>query len=158
MAMLGSHEESSPSPDIGGAGSNEPRTLGAMILSAAASHSGTALEYKIDGRVARISYKELGTMASEIARGLIALGIEAGDRVAILGLTSAEWTLADCGALCAAAVVTPIYHTNSPEECAYVLGHSGARLVFCEDARAGREDRAGPRALSGSRARGAALR
>jgi long-chain acyl-CoA synthetase len=30
--------------------------------------------------------------------------------------------------------VTPIYHTNSPEECAYVLGHSEARLVFCDDA------------------------
>ena len=41
--------------------------------------------------------------------------------------------MADYGALCAGAVVTPIYHTNSPEECAYVLAHSGARLVFCED-------------------------
>ncbi len=51
----------------------------------------------------------------------------------MLGSTSAEWTLADFGALCAAAVVTPIYHTNSPEECAYMLGHSAARLVFCED-------------------------
>ena len=57
-----------------------------------------------------------------------------GDRVAILGLTSADWTLADCGALCAGAVVAPIYHTNSPVECAYVLQHSGARVVFCENA------------------------
>jgi long-chain acyl-CoA synthetase len=76
----------------------------------------------------------LGTLSTEIARGLIGLGIEAGDRVAILGLTSADWTLADCGALCAGAVVTPIYHTNSPAECAYVLEHSEARLIFCEDA------------------------
>jgi long-chain acyl-CoA synthetase len=81
-----------------------------------------------------ISYPELGTLSTEIARGLIGLGIEAGDRVAILGLTSADWTLADCGAVCAGAVVTPIYHTNSPQECAYVLEHSGARLIFCEDA------------------------
>lgn len=108
-------------------------TLGAMVLDAAARHRGVALQYPRAGRTAYVSYPELGTIAGEIARGLIGLGVEAGDRVAILGITSAGWTLADCGALCAGAVVTPIYHTNSPEECAYVLEHSGARLVFCGD-------------------------
>ena len=92
------------------------------------------------------------TIVTEIARGLIALGIEQGDRVAILGATSAEWTMADYGALCAGAVVTPIYHTNSPEECAYVLAHSGARLVFCEDPAQAAKIAADPRSLSGARA------
>jgi long-chain acyl-CoA synthetase len=110
------------------------RTLGQMVLDTAAKHTGVALQFKRAGQTAYISYAELGMISSEIARGLISLGIEAGDRVAILGLTSADWTLADCGALCAGATVTPIYHTNSPEECAYVLGHSGAKLVFCDDA------------------------
>jgi long-chain acyl-CoA synthetase len=111
-----------------------PRTIGEMVLSAAQRHSGVALQFKRNGAFAYISYPELGTISGEIARGLISLGIEPGDRVAILGLTSAEWTLADCGALCAGAVVTPIYHTNSPLECAYVLEDSGARAVFCENA------------------------
>ena len=109
------------------------RTVGEMLLSAAQRHSGVALQFKRDGAAAYISYPELGAIAGEIARGLVSRGIEAGDRVAILGLTSAEWTLADCGSLCAGAVVTPIYHTNSPLECAYVLENSGARVVFCED-------------------------
>jgi long-chain acyl-CoA synthetase len=65
---------------------------------------------------------------------LIALGIQAGDRISILGSTRAEWTLCDLGSLCAGAVVAPIYHTNSPGECEHVLGNSQARLVFCEDA------------------------
>ncbi|MGP0051331.1 MAG: AMP-dependent synthetase/ligase, partial [Solirubrobacteraceae bacterium] len=52
---------------------------------------------------------------------------------AILGSTSADWALADYGEVCAGAVVTPIYHTYAPAECAYVLGHSESRLVFCED-------------------------
>jgi long-chain acyl-CoA synthetase len=110
-----------------------PRTLGEMILDAAERYSGVALEYRRDGRPGYVSYSELGTISTEIARGLISLGIEAGDRVAILGLTSADWTLADCGAACAGAVVAPVYHTNSPEECAYVLGHSEAKLIFCEN-------------------------
>jgi long-chain acyl-CoA synthetase len=110
-----------------------PRTLGEMMLNATERYTGTALEFDNNGHRVQIAYPDLGTIVTEIARGLIALGIQQGDRVAILGTTSAEWTMADYGALCAGAVVTPIYHTNSPEECAYVLAHSGARLVFCED-------------------------
>jgi long-chain acyl-CoA synthetase len=48
--------------------------------------------------------------------------------------TRPEWTLADAGVMCAGAATAPIYHTNSPEECEYVLVHSDSRLVFCEDA------------------------
>jgi long-chain acyl-CoA synthetase len=105
-----------------------------MVLDVAARFEGVALEFPRDGKTVQITYPELGAICTDIARGLIGLGIEPGDRVAILGVTSANWTLADCGSLCAGAVVTPIYHTNSPDECAYVLGHSEARLVFCDDA------------------------
>jgi long-chain acyl-CoA synthetase len=111
-----------------------PRNLGAMALGAADHHRGIALQFGRDGSTIAISYPAFGAGVMEIASGLIALGIDRGDRVAILGSTSADWTLADYGALCAGAVVAPIYHTNSPEECAYVLSHSGARLVFCENA------------------------
>jgi long-chain acyl-CoA synthetase len=104
-----------------------------MVLDSASRFRGVALQFPRDGKTVQIDYPGLGSACIEIAQGLIALGIEPGDRVAILGLTSADWTLADFGALCAGAVVTPIYHTNSPEECAYVLGHSEARLVFCDD-------------------------
>jgi long-chain acyl-CoA synthetase len=57
-----------------------------------------------------------------------------GDRVAILGNTRPEWTVADAGALCAGAVVVPVYHTSSPQECRYVLDHAGAVAVICDDA------------------------
>ena len=93
-----------------------------------------ALRYPYAGGVAEVTYGELTDRAFAIARGLIALGIEPGDRVSILGSTRAEWTLCDLGIVCAGAVVAPIYHTNSPAECGHVLGHSQARLVFCEDA------------------------
>jgi len=81
-----------------------------------------------------ISYAELGRAIREIAGGLAALGIERGDHVAILAGTRPEWTLADLGALAAGATVVPIYQTNSPEECEYILAHAAVRAVFCEDA------------------------
>ena len=109
-------------------------SLGHLLLRAAERHQGCALRYKSDGRWIDISYPELGATAREIARGLISLGIEPGDRVAILSNTRPEWTLADAGILAAAAAVVPVYHTNSPGECEYVLSHSEARAIFCEDA------------------------
>jgi long-chain acyl-CoA synthetase len=114
--------------------SAQASTLGQLILAAAERHSGAAMRFKHDGAWIDITFADLAARAREIARGLIGLGIRPGDRVAILSATRPEWTLMDCGALCAGATVVPIYQTNSPSECRYVLEHSGSRIVFCEDA------------------------
>ncbi len=110
-----------------------PDTLGAVVLAAGSRGAAVAMSSRQHGEVTDLSYAELGRITQEIAGGLIAIGLAGGDRVAILCSTRVDWALADFGSLLAGAVVVPIYHTNSPEECAYVLGHSEARLVFCED-------------------------
>jgi long-chain acyl-CoA synthetase len=109
-------------------------TLPQVLRGAVAQHDGIAMRIRRDGVVHDTSFAELATRAQEIAGGLVALGVRPGDRVAILGSTRPEWTIADLGALGAGATVVPIYHTNSPEECAYVLSHSGSRVLICEDA------------------------
>jgi len=108
-------------------------TVTAMALDAAAQHTGTALRFPSGDGYGEMSYAELGQAVREIAAGLLALGVGRGDRVALLAGTRAEWTLCDLGALCAGATVVPVYHTNSPEETRYVLEHSGARVLICED-------------------------
>jgi long-chain acyl-CoA synthetase len=82
-----------------------------------------------------VTYAQLGRAVREIAGGLAALGVEPGDRVGILGGTVPEWTLSDFGALCSGATVVPVYHTNSPEECEYVLSHAGVKVLILEDAK-----------------------
>ena len=116
--------------------STHARSLGDMFLRTTVEHDddSVAIRYRgDDGRWAEVTYTELGAITREVARGLIALGIQPGDKVAILGNTRPEWTFADAGAICAAATVAPVYHTNSPTECHYVLEHSDAVAVFCED-------------------------
>jgi long-chain acyl-CoA synthetase len=108
------------------------RTLGEVALGAARRHKGIALRKPGSPDV---GYEELGRAVREIAGGLAALGVEPGDRVGILGGTIPEWTLADFGALCAGATVVPVYHTNSPEECEYVLSHAGVKVLILEDAK-----------------------
>ncbi len=109
-------------------------TLGRMVLSTQERGEDVALRYPTPQGERRITYAELGERSRELALGLIALGIDRGDVVSILCATSADWTLCELGAVCAGAVVAPIYHTNSPEECRHVLADSQARLVFCQDA------------------------
>ena len=107
------------------------RSLGELALAAADRYSGDAM--RAPGRPA-ITYADFGRAIREIAGGLASLGVATGDKVAILCGTVPEWTLADFGAFCAGATVVPVYHTNSPEECEYVLSHSGAKVILLEDA------------------------
>jgi long-chain acyl-CoA synthetase len=81
-----------------------------------------------------LSWKEAGATVEEIAAGFVSLGIEKGDRVAIVGRTRVEWTLCDYALASIGVVSVPIYPTCSAIEAAYILGNSGARAVVCEDA------------------------
>jgi long-chain acyl-CoA synthetase len=87
-----------------------------------------------DGAWRERGWDELREHVERVARGLIALGIEPGDRVSILSNTREEWTWCDYGALCAGACVVPIYQTNSPVECEFILHDAEVRLIVCEDA------------------------
>jgi long-chain acyl-CoA synthetase len=109
------------------------RTLATLVIEAAARYRGTAMRQPEGDAWQRTSYPQLGADVRAIAKGLIALGVAPGERVAILSNTRAEWTLADFGTICAGAIVVPVYQTNSPEECQYVLEHAGATALFCED-------------------------
>ncbi|MBA2763472.1 MAG: long-chain fatty acid--CoA ligase [Thermoleophilaceae bacterium] len=115
--------------------STNSKTMADLLPIAARTHGDVpALKHKVDGEWTAISYAEVGDAVSEITRGLIDLGIESGERVAILSHTRPEWTLANFGILSAGAASVSVYQTNSAEECHYVLDHSESRAVFVEDA------------------------
>ncbi|HEX4484266.1 MAG TPA: long-chain fatty acid--CoA ligase [Solirubrobacteraceae bacterium] len=110
------------------------RTIADLIpLAAAAFGEQTAIRYKRDGAWHDVSYVQLADTVQELALGLIDLGIEPGDRVCILANTRPEWSYADMAASSAGAVVVPIYQTNSPEECLWVISDSDACAIVCEN-------------------------
>ncbi len=115
--------------------SGEARTLADLVPRAVAQFGGSpAVRYKRDGEWLDVSYARLGEIVQETALGLIDLGIEPGERVCILANTRPEWSYADLAASAIGAVVVPIYQTNSPEECHWVIADSGACAIVCEDA------------------------
>jgi long-chain acyl-CoA synthetase len=79
------------------------------------------------------SFEQVEETVRGLALGLVDLGVAKGDKVSILANTRPEWTYFDFAALSIGAVVVPIYQTNSPEECQYVLENSDAKVVVVED-------------------------
>jgi len=68
-----------------------------------------------------------------LAKGLIAAGVGAGDRVALMSHTRYEWTLVDYALWTAGAVVVPIYETSSADQAEWILSNSAARAVIAEN-------------------------
>ncbi len=111
------------------------KTCADLMPLAAERHADlSAVTYKdASGEWVSRTYREVGEIVRQLALGLIELGIEKGDKVSILANTRPEWTYFDFAALSVGATVVPIYQTNSPEECRYVLENSDAKAVVVED-------------------------
>jgi long-chain acyl-CoA synthetase len=111
------------------------KTMADLALLAARKYAGTtAAKHKPGDEWVDISFDEFGDAVREIALGLMALGIEKGDRVSILSNTRPEWGFASFGILSAGGVSVSIYQTNSPAEVQYVADHSESKAIFVEDA------------------------
>ena len=104
-----------------------------LPLSAKVYGDAPAVCFKQDDEWVKRSFNEVLETVRPLSLGLIDLGVAKGDKVSILANTRPEWTYADFAALSAGAVVVPIYQTNSPEECQYVLENSDAKVVIVEN-------------------------
>ncbi|HEY8316268.1 MAG TPA: long-chain fatty acid--CoA ligase [Gaiellaceae bacterium] len=80
-----------------------------------------------------VSWPDAGRRVDDLAQALLAHGVRKGDAVAVLSRTRLEWILLDWAIMSIGAVVVGLYPTNTPSECAYILGHSEAVLAFTED-------------------------
>ena len=109
-------------------------TIADLLPRAAEQHGNRlALRHLVGDEWLDVSYADLAERVQEIALGLVNLGIQAGERVALLAGTRAEWTWAGLAITAIGAVVVPIYPTNSVEECEWVLRDSQAVAIICED-------------------------
>ncbi|ANY05121.1 AMP-dependent synthetase/ligase [Pseudonocardia sp. HH130630-07] len=78
--------------------------------------------------------REFAEQVLRLAAGLVAAGVQAGDRVALLSRTRYEWTLFDYAILTAGAVTVPIYETSAPDQISWIMSDSGAVAIVVETA------------------------
>ena len=93
-----------------------------------------AHQFKQGAEWKTITWREVSDVVRELSLGLIALGREQGDVVALLSTSRAEWVQADFAIFSAGCVTVPVYPTYPPDLIAYVVNDSGAKTIFVEDA------------------------
>lgn len=115
---------------------NRARNVGEMFLDRVrASGPREAFRYPDENENwVSMTWAETGEEVSKIAAGLVALGIEPEQRVAIASNTRIEWILADLAVNLAGAATTTVYPTTVSADVAYILSDSDSRIVFAEDA------------------------
>jgi long-chain acyl-CoA synthetase len=115
----------------------EPRTLNELFFTAIDRGAGrpVAMRRKIDGRWTEISYADLLDRVQDASTGFRALGVGAGDRIALLSENRPEWAIADYASLTLRAADVPIYPTLPPKQIEYILRDSGA-CAICVSSRA----------------------
>ena len=87
---------------------------------------------RIDGRRVPVTNRDLAEQVTRLAAGLIASGIQAGERVALFSSTRFEWMLCDFAIWTAGGVTVPVYDTSSAEQVEWILVDSGAVAAFVE--------------------------
>jgi long-chain acyl-CoA synthetase len=92
------------------------------------------LRRRLDGQWRDVTWKEFGGEVASVAKGLIASGVAAGDRVALQSRTRYEWTVLDFAIWAAGGVVVPIYDSSSADQVAWILSDSGASALIVETA------------------------
>jgi long-chain acyl-CoA synthetase len=104
-----------------------------MLAANVAEHGDeVGLRRHVDGQWTDVSWREFGEQVSGVAKGLVAAGVRAGDRVALQAKTRYEWTVCDYAIWAAGAVVVPIYETSSADQVAWILSDSGATAAIVE--------------------------
>ncbi|NEE57970.1 long-chain fatty acid--CoA ligase, partial [Streptomyces sp. SID8455] len=99
----------------------------------AAQHPDVAvMSRKVAGAWADVSATQFLAEVRAAAKGLIASGVQPGDRVALMSRTRFEWVLLDFAIWSAGAVTVPVYETSSAEQVQWILGDSGAVAVLVE--------------------------
>jgi len=81
---------------------------------------------------ATVTWGDLARRVRDVAAGLIASGVDRGDRVALMSSTRLEWTIADLAILAAGAISVPLYPSASLDQCRWILEDSGAVLAIVE--------------------------
>src|SRR5262245_33395417 len=108
-----------------------PETLVQIFLDSATRYRKAAMfMHKAGGAWQSVSAERARADVENLALGLKEMGIQRGDKVAILSENRYEWPIADLAVLALGAVTVPIYPTLTADQCGYILQNSEARAAF----------------------------
>jgi long-chain acyl-CoA synthetase len=112
----------------------EGQTVASLFLDACAKYADTdALRVKNGDDWTATSWAGFGSRARDFAKGLIALGLQPGEFVNLIGSNDPLYAISDFGVLLAGGVPVSLYNTLAPEQVEYIVNHSQGKYVICEN-------------------------
>jgi len=130
MAGLHKSQERFDLSKIEGRAASVPRMFRDRV---SATPNTEAFRYPKAGAWESVTWRQVGDRVDNIAAGLVLLGINPEDRVALASGTRYEWVIADFAILAAGGATTTVYPTTNAEDVAYIVANSGSRIVIAED-------------------------
>ncbi len=113
---------------------NRPPSVGRMFFDRVGSTPDrVAYQYPVDDDWKSVTWREAGEQVTRLAAGLMALGVQPEQRVAIASGTRYEWILADLAIMSAGAATTTVYPSTISDDVAFIVGDSDSHVVFAED-------------------------
>src|SRR5262245_42126120 len=121
--------------DVQGQGAdvrNARNLVDLVLIQGRVNASRPAAVHKRNGRWEETSWGAVLEEVRKLSAGIVSLGVKPGDKVAIFAATSLQWMITDLAVSGAGAVTIPIYASNTPDECRYILNNSEATLLFVD--------------------------
>ncbi|HEX8697655.1 MAG TPA: long-chain fatty acid--CoA ligase [Myxococcaceae bacterium] len=109
------------------------KNLVELLLERSRNASVASITHKKNGQWVNASWGEVLQEVKVLSAALVAQGVKPGDRVAIFANTTMQWVICDLAISAAHALTVPIYSSNTPEECRYILNHSETTLLFVDN-------------------------
>jgi len=111
-----------------------PDTVPACLHATARTRpNAIAYRHKVDGAWLETTWGQYLEEVRQAAKALIALGLEPGDKTAILGFNRPEWVIFHVGSMTSATIPSGIYTTNAPSEVQYIVSHAEVQVILLED-------------------------
>ncbi|MGH3508516.1 MAG: AMP-binding protein, partial [Nocardioidaceae bacterium] len=113
---------------------NRPASVGRMFFDRVdATPDAVAYQHPVGEDWTSVTWRDAGERVTKLAAGLVALGVQPEQRVAIASGTRYEWILADLAIMSAGAATTTVYPSTIADDVAFIVGDSDSQVVFAED-------------------------
>jgi long-chain acyl-CoA synthetase len=123
------NQMAAPAPAAGG---SQDGNLVQLLVQNARNASKVGVTHKKDGRWQDVTWAQVLEEVKTLSEALVAQGVKPGDRVALFGNTSLQWIVCDLAISAAQAITVPIYSSNTPDECRYIINHSETSFLFID--------------------------
>ena len=128
--MRAENQMAAPAPAAGG---SQEGNLVQLLVQNARNASKVGVTHKKDGRWQDVSWGQVLEEVKALSGALVAQGVKPGDRVALFGNTSLQWIICDLAISAAQAITVPVYSSNTPDECRYIINHSETSFLFIDN-------------------------